>query len=87
MLYDALCCIYAIKAVQVHGLSYCQGLLAAAGGLDLTDGLLDYSAKENRGMKALVWKSTEMAGLWDQVADLDCKAVSRDVHGLEVDFK
>ncbi|CAK9059692.1 unnamed protein product [Durusdinium trenchii] len=54
---------------QVHSLSFAPslGMLAAAGGMDLTDGLLDYSAKENRNMKAMVWKSTELAGLWDEV--------------------
>eukprot|EP00913_Durusdinium_trenchii_P022709 g21328.t1 len=64
---------------QVHSLSFAPslGMLAAAGGMDLTDGLLDYSAKENRNMKAMVWKSTELAGLWDEfekVEELLCGA-------------
>jgi len=58
---------------QVHSLSFSpsMGMLAAAGGINLTDGLLDYSHKDNRGMKAMVWKSSEFAGVWNEVATVN----------------
>ncbi|CAJ1425722.1 unnamed protein product [Effrenium voratum] len=60
---------------QVHSLSYCPSLkmLAAAGGIDITEsGLLDYKAKSG-GMKAMVWKSTEFSGVWDEVSTINYK--------------
>ncbi|CAE7627192.1 unnamed protein product, partial [Symbiodinium necroappetens] len=67
---------------QVHSLSYSPslGMLAAAGGIDVTEsGLLSYSSssfreKDPGGMKAVVWKgSSEFAAIWDEVGAVSYK--------------
>lgn len=60
---------------QVHSLSFSPslGMLAAAGGIDLTNGLLDYTKDHGDCKKAMVWKSTDMAGLWDEVTTINYK--------------
>jgi len=67
---------------QVHSLSYSPtlGMLAAAGGIDITEsGLLSYNSssfreKDPGGMKAVVWKgSSEFAAIWDEVGTVSYK--------------